>query len=83
MGQAKGRKIEKRWKIKADYEAKKGSMVFSGGEYRPLQHALVTQTQLSKNLIRQEKYQCLLSPEVQQETYNASLKGRRLVRLRT
>lgn len=54
MGQARDRKIEK-WKIKVDHEAKKGSTVFSGGEYRPLPRALVTQAQLSKNLIRQEK----------------------------
>jgi len=83
MGQARGRKIEKRWKIKADHEAKKGGRVFSGAEHRHLHHALVTQTQLFKNLIRQEKYQCLLSPEAQEETCNALLKGQRLVRLGT
>lgn len=76
-------KVDETWETKKLSWAKKGSRVFCGGVYRPLHHALVTQTQLSKNLIRQEKYQCLLLPEVQQETYNASLKCERLLRLRT
>lgn len=72
MEQTRNRKIEEGWKIKVDNELKKRSRVFSGREHRPLHYGLVTQTQLSKNITRQEKY---LSSIHQQEAYNASLKG--------